>query len=150
MKMKINWGTGIVIGFVLFISFIMYFVINMATDKKYQYELVTEDYYKQELAFQDEINLEQKAIANQMQLHIKKSNEGLQIFFPERLDSKKIQGTIFLYRPSNERLDFNLPLGISGNHLLIPHKRLVDGRWNMKILWQYEGESYLFKKEITY
>ena len=148
--MKINWGTGIVIGFVLFISFIMYFVINMATDKKYQYELVAEDYYKQELAYQNEIDLEQKTVTDNMQLNLQKTKEGLKVYFPSHLDSKKITGTIFLYRPSNERLDFKLPLGISGNHLLIPKKRLVDGRWNMKVVWQYNGEPYLFKKDISY
>ncbi len=47
--MKINWGTGIVIAFVAFIAFIMYFVINMITNKKYDHDLVTEDYYKEEL-----------------------------------------------------------------------------------------------------
>ena len=47
--MKINWGTAIVIAFVCFISFIMYFVISMSTDKKYDHDLVVEDYYGQEL-----------------------------------------------------------------------------------------------------
>ena len=50
--MKINWGTGIVLAFIGFISFIMYFVVNMNTNKKYDHDLVTEDYYKQELEFQ--------------------------------------------------------------------------------------------------
>ena len=47
--MKFNWGTGIVLAFIGFISFIMYFVINMNTNDKYDHDLVTEDYYKQEL-----------------------------------------------------------------------------------------------------
>lgn len=148
--MKFNWGTGIVLGFIAFISFIMYFVINMAIDKQYSYELVTEDYYKQELAFQDEINLEQKTVDDHMQLTVRKTNDGLVLIFPETLEVSKIKGNIFLYRPSNERLDFNLSIGISSNHLLIPDNRLLDGRWNMKVFWDYNGESYLFKKEFTY
>ena len=54
--MKINWGTAIVVAFVGFISFIMYFVISMSTDKKFDHDLVTEDYYQQELKYQDDIN----------------------------------------------------------------------------------------------
>ena len=44
--MKINWGTGIVIGMTLFISFILYLVFNMLTDEKFDHDLVTEEYYK--------------------------------------------------------------------------------------------------------
>ena len=47
--MKINWGTGIVIVIAAFISFIMYFVITMSTNNKYSYDLVTDNYYQQEL-----------------------------------------------------------------------------------------------------
>ena len=54
--MKINWGTAIVLVFIGFISFIMYFVIKMNTNKKYEHDLVTEDYYSKELAFQEEID----------------------------------------------------------------------------------------------
>ena len=36
--MKINWGTGIVIAFIAFISFIMYFVVNMNVNKKYDHD----------------------------------------------------------------------------------------------------------------
>ena len=54
--MKLNWGTGIVIAFVGFISFIMYFVITMNTDKALDHDLVTEDYYKEELEFQNDID----------------------------------------------------------------------------------------------
>ncbi|HMR16633.1 MAG TPA: cytochrome C oxidase Cbb3, partial [Mariniflexile sp.] len=35
-------------------------------------------------------------------------------------------------------------------YLLIPDNRLVDGRWNIKIDWQYNGISYLFKESINY
>ena len=59
--MKFNWGTGIVLAFIGFISFIMYFVVNMNTDKKLDHDLVTEDYYKQELKYQNDIDKEKNA-----------------------------------------------------------------------------------------
>ena len=59
--MKINWGTGIVIGMTLFIGFIMYMVITMMTDKNYDHDLVTEAYYAKDLAYQQEIDAEKNA-----------------------------------------------------------------------------------------
>src|SRR5690606_2462534 len=104
--MKINWGTGIVLAFIAFISFIMYFVISMNTNKKYDHDLVTEDYYKQELELQDEINKEINARELPQNIYWKKNSNGLVLVFPETLQAEKITGKVFLYRPSNKQFDF--------------------------------------------
>ncbi|WP_179008204.1 FixH family protein [Winogradskyella forsetii] len=148
--MKVNWGTAIVIAFVCFISFIMYFVISMSTDKKYDHDLVVEDYYGQELQFQTDIDHEENAKNLRTNIKWKKTNDGIVIQFPEDLDINNIEGKVFLYRPSNKQLDFETPISLSNHNLLIPDKRLLDGRWNIKIDWKYNTNSYLFKTEITY
>lgn len=148
--MKINWGTGIVIAFIAFISFIMYFVVNMNVNKKYDHDLVTEDYYKKELEFQNDIDKETNAKNLSENLSWEKTNEGLVITFPETFDINSITGKVFLYRPSNKQFDFETELSLSNHNLLIPDNRLLDGRWNIKVDWQYNGKSYLYKKEIIY
>ena len=148
--MKINWGTGIVIALVFFISFIMFFVLRMTLDERSNHELVREDYYKAELGFQDEINAQNNALKNKVNLGIQKNAEGILIKFPEKLNLKDIKGTVSLYRPSNKGLDFELPISLSHSHLLIPDNRLLDGRWDIKVFWEYQGEAYLFKDKITY
>ncbi|MEZ4796496.1 MAG: FixH family protein [Flavobacteriaceae bacterium] len=148
--MKINWGTGIVIAFIAFISFIMYFVVNMNVNKKYDHDLVTEDYYKKELEFQNDINKETNAKNLSENLNWKKTNEGLVITFPETFDINSISGKVFLYRPSNKQFDFETQISMSNHILLIPDSSLLDGRWNIKVDWQYNGKSYLYKKEIIY
>ena len=148
--MKINWGTGIVIAFIAFISFIMYFVVNMNVNKKYDHDLVTEDYYKKELEFQNDIDKETNAKNLVENLSWQKTTEGLVITFPETLIKENITGKVFLYRPSNKQFDFETELSLSNHNLLIPDKRLLDGRWNIKVDWQYSGKSYLFKEAIIY
>ena len=148
--MKINWGTGIVLAFIGFMCFIMYFVVKVNTDKKYDHDLVTEDYYKEELDFQNDINKETNAKNLSENISLKKTEEGLEIIFPETFTINNISGKVFLYRPSNKQLDFETPISLSDHNLLIPDKRLLDGRWNIKVDWQYNGKSYLFKKEIVY
>ena len=148
--MKFNWGTGIVIAFIGFIAFIMYFVINMNTNKKYDHDLVTEDYYKQELEFQQDIDKETNSKALVKNLSWEKTAEGIVIKFPDNLNYNDIKGKVFLYRPSNKQFDFETDISLSNHNLLIPDKRLLDGRWNIKVDWQYNGKSFLFKKEIVY
>jgi hypothetical protein len=148
--MKINWGTAIVLAFIGFISFIMYFVISMNFNDKYNHDLVTEDYYKEELGYQDDINKQNNAQALDQDITYEKTSEGLVFKFPENFDTKKITGKVFLYRPSNKQLDFETPISLSESYLLVPDKRLLDGRWNITIDWQYNETSYLFKKSIVY
>ena len=148
--MKINWGTGIVIAMALFISFILYFVIAMTTDKDYNHDLVVEEYYKKELVYQEEIDAEENLNSLSTRIVGEKVENGWQISFPKEIQDSKIKGTVFLYRPSNKQLDFDFPIVLSGSNLLIPDESLLDGRWNITVDWEYDGESYLYKESITY
>jgi len=148
--MKISWGTGLVLAIASFITFIMFLVITMSTDKAYSYDLVTEEYYKTELEFQHQIDKETNATKLSENISVEKTAEGLVINFPQELEFSKIEGTVFLYRPSNKQLDNDIPLSLSSHQLLVPDRSLVGGRWNIIVDWTYHGEAYYFKKEVTY
>ncbi len=145
-----NWGTGLAIWLVLFIGFIMYFVIRISTEEKYDYDLVTEEYYKKEMVFQKEMDDETNSNTLESNISGKKIAEGWMLTFPKDIDYSRIKGTVFLYRPSNKKLDFQFPLKLASPNLLIPDKRLLAGRWNTIVQWSYEGEDYLYKREIVY
>jgi hypothetical protein len=148
--MKFNWGTGIVLAFIGFISFILYFVISMTINKKYEHDMVTENYYKQELQFENELNKQRNAQALEEDITYTRADNGIVISFPENMNPSDITGKVFLYRPSSKQLDFESIISLSDHNLLIPDKRLVGGRWNIKVDWKYNGNSYIFKKDITY
>ena len=145
-----NWGTGIVLAFVLFIAFILFFVIRMNTDSRADHDLVTSEYYQEELAYQQEIDAEKNAQALDGELQYEKTPEGLRITLPKAIQNTNSEGTMSLYRPSNKHLDFDLPIRLSKTHLLIPDNRLLDGRWDIKIRIQHQGVDYLFKEQIVY
>lgn len=147
--MKINWGTGIVLAFVAFISFILFFVVRMSMDNRADHDLVTEEYYKQELAYQDEIDAQNNAKKLE-KIQLKRTEKGLLVVFPETMDYKKIKGKVSLYRPSNKHLDFDLDLRLSNTSLLIPDTRLLGGRWDLKIMWEYQGVEFLQKESFNY
>lgn len=148
--MKFNWGTGIVLAFIGFISFILYFIITMNMDDKYDTHLVSEDYYGDELKYQKDIDKLKTAETLETNISYERIDKGLLIKFPENFNYKEITGNMFLYRPSNKQLDFETSISLSNSNLLIPDNRLVDGRWNIKIDWQYKGKYYLFKEYINY
>lgn len=148
--MKINWGTGIVISFILFIGFIMYMVVTMMSGDEYNHDLVTEEYYKKEIHYQEEIDAEKNSQLLSENIEVRTSSKGIEVKFPKDLKYDSIEGTISFYRPSNKKLDFTLPIKLSSNTILIPDSDIVEGKWGITIDWKYEGINYLFKDKIVY
>ena len=122
----------------------------MSTNKKIESDLVTENYYGQELEFENDLTKQKNAQKLKENITWQQTQEGLVFTFPSDMNPSEISGKVFLYRPSNKQLDFESSISLSEHNLLIPDKRLLDGRWNIKVDWQYKGSSYVYKKEIVY
>lgn len=89
--MKINWGTAIVIAFGLFITFILYFVVKVQSDSKYDNDLVVEEYYKYDAKFGDEMERIQNAQDLASKPLITIVDEGVTIVFSRSIYPKKYQ-----------------------------------------------------------
>ncbi len=146
--MKINWGTGLAIGMALFIGFIMFFVVQILTEKSQ--DLVVEDYYEKAMMFQEEMDAEENSNSLTTNVQGERTDAGWLLTFPEDIDPSKISGSVFMYRPSNKALDFEIPIKLSGSELLIPDEKMIAGRWNTIVNWKYEGKDYLFQEKIVY
>lgn len=148
--MKINWGTGIVMAFALFMGFILFFVFRVQSDHKYDNELVVEEYYKQERGLEAVLGKEQNAAGLTQKVQIDNSDKQvIKITFPDGFDITKIKGKVSLYRPSDQRLDFEIPISLSKPYLLIPKSDLAGGRWDITVDWQYNGRGYLNKEMLN-
>lgn len=147
--MKINWGTGIVIAFALFMTFILYFVFEVQSNSKYNNDLVVEEYYKHDSHFQDEMARIQNAHDLQQRPLISYDENGVKIAFPATFESDKVKGNVLLYRPSDKKFDFDTQIALTNSSLLIPQKKLIKGRWDVNMEWEYKGTKYL-SKEVIY
>lgn len=150
MKFKISWPTGIVLALLAFIIFIMSFVFKATFLPQYDHHLVSDDYYKDEMNYQQEIDKLNKAAALTEDVTIAKVAEGVLIKFPAEFDPEKIAGTISFQRPSNDKIDFKLPIKLTTADYLILDDNLVQGRWNVKIEWTVNSNTYLFKEKLMY
>ena len=150
MKLKINWGTGIFIAMLSFMIFILSFVYKAVALDEYQHELVSEDYYKDELHYQEEIDKMNNANVLKQDISLRNSNQGIHIRFPEEIDESSIQGEISFIRLSNGKLDFSEVIVLSGHEQLIPTDKLVPGKWIVKIDWEDGKNEYLFKDSWFY
>jgi hypothetical protein len=144
---KLNWGTGILIGIIIFILLsVTMTVIFMNQDVN----LVTDKYYENSLKFQDEIDKQSRTNALNEEVKIIFNGQELNILFPEDYTKKSIDGEIYFYRPSNPKMDFKLPLLLSEKgSQVIPTQRLEKGFWRLKLNWSMDGNGYYNEKAIT-
>jgi nitrogen fixation protein FixH len=142
--MKINWGTKIAAFYISFVAFILVMVV-MAFGEKY--ELVTEDYYQQELEFQNKIDKSTNAFALDDKLKITIKGNSLIMKFPNSLSAT--EGTINFFRPSDENADFEEKIVLKDNLQLVDLKKFLKGKYIVKTDWKNGDEEY-FQEDVIF
>ena len=142
-----NWGKKIAIVYIGFVIF-MLGLVYMCLQQKDIF-LVTEDYYKQELAFQDKIDAVQNANALSTPVAVLQTSDGIAINFPE--ECKGASGNAILYRPSDAGQDIRLPFKLSASSTLpIATANLAKGSWTLKLDWKDEAnKQYYLEQKLT-
>ncbi|GAB4376997.1 MAG: FixH family protein [Salibacteraceae bacterium] len=142
--MKINWGTGIAIAFVAFMTFILHFVY-----RSYQHsvDLVATDYYARELNFQSTIDARANAAGLKDSLVIERKSDAIVFKLPVSIKEPRNVVALF-YRPANSALDrvFSLPEGES--QMVVPLKNLQTGKYEVIISWSAGNKHFEMNKTI--
>ena len=144
---RINWGTGILIGIIVFVVIsITMTVIFMTQDVS----LVSDNYYEKSLSYQEEIDKQSRTKSLDEQVKINFNGEVIDILFPSNYLDKNISGEIYFYRPSNPSLDYKIPLELNeeGNQLVLA-KNFEKGFWRLKLNWTMDGNGYYKERAIT-
>ena len=146
--MKFNWGTGIVLTFVLFAAGIFY-LISICTQENN--DLVSDDYYSREIAFQSQIDKEKNADQLVHPLHVSfdKSADLISISFPNQ-EHSMIEGNIHFFKPDNAALDFDV--NIATDSLLqqvVSAEKMKRGLWRAQVDWKSNGKSYYEEKNVV-
>ena len=143
-KFKYNWGWGILISIIIFLL-IMAAIIIFAMNKNV--DLVTKDYYQKELEYQSRIDKENKSKFLNKDVIISADEKNITIIFP---DSLNITGELNFYRPSDSRLDFKIPIKLTGeNKQIISTKIFAKGFWKVKIYWGENENDFYSEKSFV-
>ena len=110
--------------------------------------LVSKDYYQQELNHQDKIT--QQVNANQLdeKPQLSFENNSVKLLFP--FSSSMEKGELHVMRPSDDRLDQNFELNaMQGDSQLFPLKVWEKGLYRVSLTWTMEGKDYYFEKVMV-
>jgi hypothetical protein len=143
--MKFHWGHGILIALILIvITFSTALVLSFSDEKDHQ--LVTEDYYAKELAFQNQIDRSDNAKRAGYELSVTQNENGLSISV-EGLKTAITSGSAVLMRPSDENLDLTVTLSTQGE-CLFEASGLRRGKYSLTVAWEEGDTPYLLEKEV--
>lgn len=140
-----SWGIRITILYMSFVALIVTLVVLCFGQKV---ELVSKDYYKQELQYQDKINAinNANALTNSIEYSVNGNVIALKAN-PEFLQAG-YKGEIYFFRPSDSDKDVKMELKFGANgEQLIQSDKLQHGIYNMQLSWQQGGKSY-FKESV--
>jgi len=139
--MQFNWGTKIAIVYLLFVAGILFLVMQSSRQK---IDLVTPDYYEQEIKYQERIDQSKRADALTGKLTVDRSGDSLTLRFPEEMAEKTIRGSVWIYYPADESLDVKTSFETrNGQHLLVlPANADRTGMFIVKTGWNCEGIEY--------
>lgn len=143
--MRLHWGNYIAIFFTCFVVFILFLVYKTFSINT---ELVTEDYYAKEIAYQQKID----KLANTQRQHaavkIIQTEDSIQFFFPEQYADSNVSGKIRLYRPSDLSKDLELPILLSNRRQNFSKSFLSKGSYVVHIDWEGNATPFYTEEKI--
>lgn len=143
--MKIGWGWKIMI---LYGGF-MAMIITLVTASSHQkIDLVSKDYYKDEIAYQDVLNASknQAQLATNPDIHANSSE--VVIEFPADVAKQVLKGNVNFYAAVNKEWDKNFAINVAGNKMVIPRSALHDIVYQLKISYTADGKQYYYETRL--
>jgi hypothetical protein len=142
------WPLGIIVTLVLFASGTVGLIVMACSQKT---ELVSSNYYEQEIRYQTRIDSLGRAqqLGTRASVTYDAASRHITISLPAE-QARRAAGQIQLYRPSAAGLDQELKLepGPDGVQTL-EAKDLLPGPWKVRVSWTVEGQEYLIDQKIV-
>ncbi len=145
--MKLNWGFGIAIFVGIFMIFISTLVYKCS---KQNVDLVSENYYNQEINYQKTINKINTSNRLSAKIDFKLVGEKIILKLPEYLKQSNVIGTVEFFKPDNKLLDFEVPLNFDADKSQsISMSKVAKGRWNLKVNYSDQNNEYYMEDKIN-
>ena len=137
-----SWGKGISIVMALFMSFIIFLAVKLMSERV---DLQSEDYYKKEIHYEQEIAAETNANMLKAKIELTKDDQFVIVKLPADDNFRNV--TIDLVRLNNKKLDKHFEIEGTKTYL-IPKSSLEKGDYLVEIHFESEAKKCLQKEHI--
>ena len=140
-----NWGNGIAIFLTVFVLFILG-LVYMTT--RSTFDLEAEDYYAQEISYQDRIDALSAGSEYKGLLHVESAADNVRVLVDPELASVFGQGKIYFYRPNDSSLDRKFDLVIENGVATFSKDEFHRGNYEVRIEWEIDGETHALVEDL--
>ncbi len=144
--MKFGWGGRIVL---LYSGFVALIVTLVVSSVKQDIQLVSDDYYEQELEYQNVLNAgkNQSSLSNPARIFASEST--VTIEFPHEFNEEIINGNVHFYSPINRDWDKKIAMNDVEKSFIVSREELVKTKYKIKLRWQAAGKEYYQESDIN-
>jgi hypothetical protein len=137
-----NWGKGIIIFMASFMTFILWMVFTLMSKNT---DLESEDYYKKEIAYEQEIQAQRNANDAKEKVKVSENKDFIILQFPleEKIDTVSVE----FFKPNDKNGD-QLFAEVGTKTMMVDKKKLQKGLYLINIHYQIEDKEFLQKEEI--
>jgi len=136
---------AIILAFVLFIGFILTLVYKTFGVKD---DLVSENYYDQEIKYQETINQKENSANDSFQVSYVLTNDSVFLDLTKNQALHQVSTVhLELIRPSNAAMDKNFDISLIQGKGGFPKKDIVDGFYKTKITFTL-NKTYLLESDL--
>lgn len=142
-----SWGNKLMIVFFAFGTMMGYLVYRCVGTPV---ELVSKDYYKDELEYQAVINGKARAGELKGTFQVWYQDDQIFLCLPSEMKGQTVSGSIWFYCASNSQKDkkIRLKTDVSGCQQ-IPSNLLKEGTYEVKLRWAINGNEYFSEQQLV-
>lgn len=139
-----------VIALLAFIIFILSMLFLFPNGQKNS-EMVTDNYYEEELKYQDVIDAKGRADQLQEKPVYSQDKNGIKITFPKDYDNSNATVKFVLNRTDDQNLDIHKSVQLDMNKsFLIPAQVLTPGNYTLRLSWTKDKKDYRLDYDVIW
>lgn len=136
-----NWGKGIALVYTAFVVG-MLGLVYLAVSQ--DFDLVAEDYYEQEIAYQGRIDQLTNAKDDGQKVIVSEIDGAIRLNFASEANDVKVH----FFRPSDDTKDFKLESATVKSDLSVPVTQFSSGKYLVKVEWKANGKTYFQEQDF--
>lgn len=140
-----NWGYKILFVYLFFIAGILVLVYKSSSEKV---DLVTKNYYQQELKYEQKIDEAERAQALSSPIKYEVNKNEISIYFPEEMKGRKITAETLLYYAADESKDSVYNLQTNSGRLTLVLLEAYKGMYELKMDWNVDTTKYYSEHKV--
>ncbi len=150
MLKNFTWGHGVVVALGAFMLFILSLIFIYGRGWQ-NAEMVSSDYYGDELRYQEVIDAKNNADKLPEKPIYSQTTQGITLQFPQAIIVDQNKVTFHLFRTDDANLDVEKPLQFeNGRRIHIPKQILFPGSYTLKIAWNSKQVPYQMDYDILW